>query len=373
MGSLTRLGSSNLSIDSKAKWLDVTSIIGFGIAPFATSEETLRYGLLAEKYALHSFWLGEGYHGRSAISLLSAIAEETRRIQLGTSIVGVYTRHPALLAMEAATIDELSQGRFNLGLGVNVSSLVKHGMTKSAQTASDQKPYHAMKDSINIIRSLLSGNNTIYDGEVFRIAEPGSTLNFHGFKPLRSDLPIYVGSRSPKILELSGRVADGVILSRSLSASGSYVMESLKHVEEGARRAGRRISDLVIASNLNFSIDKDAEAAKDKVREVVALYVADPTLTAADLMAQHSKIGSEALELVKRGLKEGGIQKAAQLVTPEMIEEFAIAGTPEECIKKLSKLADLGINLPIAFDILGPNPESAIELIATQVMPAFRN
>ena len=157
-------------------------ITGFAIAPFASAEETLRYAILAEKYGLTGFWLGEGFHGRSATALLSAVAVQTQKIQLGTAIIGVYARHPGLIAMEAATIDELSHGRFNLGLGVNVTSLVKHGLTQSASTAKDQKPYAAMKDSFEIIRGLLSGKAVKYHGEVFSLADPGSVLNFHGFQ-----------------------------------------------------------------------------------------------------------------------------------------------------------------------------------------------
>ena len=347
----------------------VKGITGFGIAPFATAEDTIRYAHLAEKHNLDSFWLGEGYHGRSALALLSAVAVQTKRIKIGTAIIGIYTRHPALIAMEAATIDEISHGRFNLGMGVNVTSLVKHGLTKSAGTARDQKPYAAMKDAVEIVRKMMTGANIVYKGTVFGLPEPGSALDFHGFKPLRKDMPIYLGSRSPKNLELCGAVADGVILSRSLSSSGSYVTESLEHLYRGALNAGKRKEDLVVASNLTFSVSKNREAAREHVREVVALYVADPTLTAADLMLQHSKVKAEELELVKRGLKEGGMHRAAELVTPEMIDEFAVAGTPDECVEKLEKLGKLGINLPIAFDLMGPDPDDAIDLISNDVLP----
>ncbi|MDG7001840.1 MAG: LLM class flavin-dependent oxidoreductase, partial [Nitrososphaerota archaeon] len=129
---------------------------------------------------------------------------------------------------------------------------------------------------------------------------------------------------------------------------------------------------LVVASNLTFSISKNGDAARDNVKEVVALYVADPTLTAADLMLQHSKVKPEDLDIVKQGMHTGGIHQAAKLVTPEMIDEFALAGTPDECIGKLEKLGELGINVPIAFDLLGPKPDEAIELIAKEVLPRIR-
>jgi 5,10-methylenetetrahydromethanopterin reductase len=351
----------------------LSRFVGFGIAPFATAEKTIQYALLAEKHNMHSFWLGEGYHGRSAISLLSSIAVLTKRIQLGTSVIGVYTRHPALIAMEAATIDELSQGRFNLGIGVSVSSLVKHAMTKNASTAKEQKPYAAMKDSLIILRGLLSGQKVVYRGQVFSLSEPGSSLDFHGFRPVRSDMPIYVGGRSALTLELGGRFADGIILSRSLSSSDSYVKDSLEHAFRGAKKAGRDERELVIAANLNFSVDKDSQSAKDHVREVVALYIADPTLTAEELMLQHSKVRPEDMQMVKSGLQHGGIQEAARMVTPEMIDEFAVAGTVDECIKKIQRLIKLGVNLPIAFDIIGPNPEQAIRLISEEIVPLIKD
>ena len=333
----------------------------------------MRYAILAEKYGLDGFWQGEGLHGRSAVSLLSAVAVQTKKIQLGTAIIGVYTTHPALIAMQAATIDELSNGRFNLGLGVNVSALVKHGLTRSASTAKDQKPFAAMKESFEIIRGLLDGQTLEYQGQIYNLAAPGSALNFHGFKPVRNRLPIYLGSRSPQILELCGKVADGVILSRSLSASGSYVTDSLKHIYDGAKKAGRKKEEITIASNLTFSVGRDSEEAKNHAREVVALYVADPTLTASELMLQHSKVKPEDLDRVKAGLTQGGMHRAAELVTEEMIDEFAIAGTPDECISKLEKLGHLGVQVPIAFDLLGPKPDQAIELIAKYIRPRIVN
>ncbi len=353
--------------------LFVRGITGFGIAPFATAGETIRYAILAEKYGIDGgFWLGEGLHGRSATALLSAIAVQTKKIELGTAIIGVYNRHPAIMAMEAATIDELSNGRFNLGIGVNVSSLVMHGLAKNATAATEVRPYQAMKDAVEITSRLLSGERVVYRGEAFSLPEPGSALDFHGFKLVRKHIPIFIGSRSPKTLELAGRKTDGVILSRSMSASGSYVTDSIKQISEGARKSGRSLEEVIIASNLTFSIDKDSEAARNYTKKVVALYIADPTLTAKDLILQHSKVKPEDLDNVKRAFERGGILEASKVVTPEMIDELTVSGSPDECIEKLERLGKLGVNVPIAFDLLGPNPDEAIELIAKRVIPTIR-
>lgn len=343
--------------------------IGFGIAPFASAAESLHMARVAEEVGLHSFWLGEGYHGRSATALLSALATSTKRVILGTSVISIYTRHPALLAMEAATIDELSGGRFVLGVGVNVSALVKHGVIPQASSAPSAQPLRAMRDALAILRGLLGGERVVHDGQVFRLAAPGSRLDFHGFRPVRTRLPLYVGSRSPRILQLCGELADGVILSRSLSSSEHYVAQCLREIATGAARTGRKPEDLVVAANLNLSVDTDSVAARELIRPVVALYMADPNLDASELMLAHTDFRASELHTVREAARTGGMTAAAQAVTPAMIDMFAIAGRPSECVESLLRVQRAGVQLPIAFDVLGPNPDRAIHLIAKEIVP----
>jgi 5,10-methylenetetrahydromethanopterin reductase len=349
----------------------MTRFLGFGIAPFASAGETLHLARVAEAAGLHSFWLGEGYHGRSATALLAALATTTKRLVLGTSVVSIYTRHPALLAMEAATIDELSGGRFVLGVGVNVSALVKHGVIPQPTASTAAQPLAAMRDSLTILRGLLQGERITHDGKVFRLAAPGSRLDFHGFRPVRPHLPLYVGSRSPRILQLCGELADGVVLSRSLSTSERYVGHCIREIATGAARAGRKMEDLVIAANLNLSVDTDAVAARELIRPVVALYMADPNLDASELMVAHTDLQAADLHAVREAARIGGITAAAQAVTPAMIDTFAIAGRPSECVEALLRLQGAGVQMPIAFDVLGPNPVTAIRLIAQEIVPTL--
>ena len=341
---------------------------GIGIGPFVPLNQLIDYCKLAEKYGIDSFWLGEAYHGRSALVSLSAIATQTSKILLGTSVISVYTRHPALLAMEAATLDELSNGRFILGIGVNTTALVKHGHISDLKEVKEAKPVSAMRDSILISKMFLSGKEVTYEGKVFRIPRPGSKLNFH---QIRENLPVYVGSRSPKILQLCGEMADGLIISRSLSSSPDYVKHCIEEVRNGAKISGREIDKIDIAANLNISVSKDSQAARDAVREIVALYICDPNLDATELMKEHSRINDEDLIPVKEEAKKSGHKAASLLVSDTLIEELAIAGTPDEIINKLEKMLKIGVNTLIAFDVLGPDKEEAIKLIGQQIRPHF--
>jgi len=340
---------------------------GFGIAPFASYEDTVVMAKLAESLGISSFWLGEGYYGRSAISILSAVASKTKKIKLGTSVVSVYTRHPSILAMESATIDEISRGRFTLGIGVTVSALVKHGVVKDQYSAIDAKPYWAIKDTINIIRLLMSNGGT-YDGKVYKLVTD-SKIDFHGFRPLRTRIPIYVGSRSPRILELAGEMADGVILSRFLSASERYLHDCISHIRKGLNKAGRKWEDICVAANINFSVDRNRELARHAVREAIALYVADPALADINTLSKYVDIEESEVMAVKSAMKESGLAGAAKSVSDSLVEQLSVSGTPEDCLEKLHSLIKSGLQLPIAFDVIGPEPKTAIKLIANEIIP----
>jgi 5,10-methylenetetrahydromethanopterin reductase len=340
---------------------------GFGIAPFRSYAETILLAERAENLGISSFWLGEGYYGRSALSLLSVVASRTRKIDLGTSVVGIYTRHPAVLAMEAATLDEISGGRFILGMGVNVSALIKHGIVRDQSTAAEAKPYWAMRDAVRIIR-LLMGDGGTYEGKIYKLTVP-SRLDFHGFKPLRNKIPIYIGSRSPRILELAGEEADGVILSRFLSSSERYVNECVSHIKRGVEKAGKNWENYCIAANLNFSVDKNRERARKAVREAIALYIADPTLSDLDTMRKYIELDDRQVESVRAAMKESGLKCAAKALDDSLVEQLSVSGTPEDCIEKLHSLMKNGVNLPIAFDVIGPEPMQALEIIAGEIMP----
>src|SRR6185503_1677471 len=135
----------------------------------------------ADACGYDSFWMPEAWE-REAFTTLTELAVQTERIHLGTGIINVFSRSPALIAMSAATLDEISGGRFRLGLGTSGARVIEnfHG-------TSYQKPLTRLKETIQIVRALLSGDSIDFSGECFKL----SRFKL-GFKPIRSDIPIYV-------------------------------------------------------------------------------------------------------------------------------------------------------------------------------------
>src|SRR5262249_38604424 len=145
-----------------------------------------------------SLWSGENW-GRDNVTLLSYVAAHTDRIGVGTSIMNVFSRSPALIAQTAATLDELSGGRASIGLGTSGALVIEqwHGVPY-------RKPLQRTREYIEIIRLALSGERVNYDGEIFHLQR------FRlGFNPPRTNIPIYVAALGPKNVELTGELADG--------------------------------------------------------------------------------------------------------------------------------------------------------------------
>src|SRR3954469_6889033 len=143
--------------------------LGIGTDGGMPMSESLELAKQADLIGFHSFWLSEGYHSRSAIVRAALIASATRQIKIGLGILSPHTKHPALLAMEAASLNELAPGRVILGIGRVLNALRKHALDGAGTT-------ELVKESLEIIKRLLSGTRVDYHGSRFSIAPPGSRL-----------------------------------------------------------------------------------------------------------------------------------------------------------------------------------------------------
>jgi 5,10-methylenetetrahydromethanopterin reductase len=295
----------------------------------------------AEKAGFKYISVAESFY-RDGAALASAIACNTQQVRFGTSVFPIYTRTPFQLAMAMATLDEISGGRTGyLGLGVGYRS-----RTENYFGIEIQRPRQRMREYVEIIRLLLSGQDAGYQGRLFQ---------FRGFpklveKPL--EIPIYFGSSGSRMLELAGEVADGVILNSIVTP------EHLQHAREmlvrGAARAGRDPSTLRIASSVIYSVSDDLEEATHAAREDVLFYLGYPEINP---MLEQSGFLEEA-ELLRRVNREEGKEKALELMSQRMLDSLAIYGDAQRCRARLRELMNVGLDLPIIRVSNVPYPEN---------------
>jgi len=313
-----------------------------------STKDMVKYARKAEKKGYESVWVAEHYLFRDAFSTLGAIALATKRIRLATGVVNPYTRHPALIAMSIATIDELSDGRAMLGIGTGVSSWIEEQMAIKMD-----RPVSMMKEAIQIIRKLLTGEKVTYNGRVFTIKNV--TL---GFKASQASIPIYMAAVGPKMLQLAGKIADGVIL--TAGSSLKYMTTAIENIEIGAQKAGRDLSQIDVAAFLICSVSEDLRAAKNATRELVAILLTRPGR--AELMLEKEDLDENALGRIKRELQKGNLKQASTYVTEAMIDSITVSGTPQECRQKIQSYRRAHVTLPIITSV-NPNSSAPLDLI----------
>ncbi|HEV7663262.1 MAG TPA: LLM class flavin-dependent oxidoreductase, partial [Chloroflexota bacterium] len=228
----------------------------------APIRDTLGLAQDAERLGYAEVWLPESSHGRGVFTVAATVAGATERIKIGIGIVNPFWRHPSVIAMEAAALDEASGGRLMLGVGAALWTLRALGEA-DARTA---RPLTAMVEAIRVVRTMLRGEHGVA-GEIFAV-RADARLDFATTRPA---VPVYVGAVNGRMLEASGAWADGVQLGALVSPG--YVRWAWAQIERGALAAGRSPVALDLASNVLVSVDRDPRTARDAVREVLAYYL----------------------------------------------------------------------------------------------------
>jgi len=299
--------------------------------------EAVELAQRAEALGFESVWMPEAY-GTDAVSILGALAARTERIRLGTGIVNVFSRTPALLAQTAATLDLISGGRFILGLGTSGHQVVTgwHGMAFD-------RPLLRMRETIAIVRQVLRRDRLIFEGEVFHL-DKGLKLLAH---PVRPAVPIYLATLTPGGLQLTGELADGWI---PTLFSPEHIDLFRPELEAGARISGRSLDSLAIAPHVPVSIDGDRAGAREALKPWVALYVGGMGSKSKnfynDLVRQYG-FADEARTLQELYL--GGKQlEAIRRVPDALVDAISIAGPASYVRERLPLWASAGVTTLLA-------------------------
>lgn len=303
---------------------------------------------LAEDAGFDQFWVSHDLFLRSAPVILAAVAGATRRIQLGTCVLNPYTLHPAEIAMLAATLDELSDGRFLLGLAAGAGEFLKWvGVPQ-------RHPLATTRLAIEQIRAALAGAPT-----------PGWRPEAYLRFPARP-VPIYLGALSPGMLRLTGELADGAL---PLLFPPEHVETVLPLIAAGAARSGRDLSRLDIAACVWCSVAEDREAAVAALADKVAYY----GHALSPLIWSRLGLTQEDFRPIERALMtERDPLKARSLVDERMLR-VGLVGTPRELLPRLEALVGRGARHLSFGPPLGPDPAAAIVALGRQVLPHFRS
>jgi F420-dependent oxidoreductase-like protein len=282
--------------------------------------------VLAEELGYSCITMGESW-GEDALTSLAQLAAVTSRIRIGTSIVPVFARSPANLAMSALNMDRMTEGRFFLGLGTSGRLVIEdfHGEKFG-------KPLTRMREYIDIIRKAARGERLDHDGEFFH------TKRFQlRFPPLRANLPIYIAALSPPSLRLTGELADGWL---PIFLAPSRMAAAVSELKAGAEAAGRALADIAISPQASIYVTDDVKAARDRERPHIAFYIGGMGVFYHEYMRRIG-FGAEA-DRVRAAFQARERDRAAQLVTDEMVDAMTILGTPGQCRDQMQRFFEAG-------------------------------
>jgi F420-dependent oxidoreductase-like protein len=285
---------------------------------------------LAEEAGVDTVWVAEAW-GRDCFTILTLLARETKHIKLGTGIVNCYSRTPAALAQHFATLDEFSSGRMIIGLGTSGPRVIEHFHGVPFQPSLTR-----LREYVEILRIILAGEPLKYQGKLFHL-ERGFRLRF---PPVRSQIPIFIASLTPKSVRQTAQIADGWM----------PVMIPLEHLKQEVeafrllvRDAGRDPQRVIIRSPGAVTVTRNIDQAREESKAHLAFYI---TNMGDFYREQLIRLGyEEAVSHIRKAWDEGGHAAGTAAVPNVLVESLFLAGPVEACVDRLEAQAAAGIDM----------------------------
>jgi 5,10-methylenetetrahydromethanopterin reductase len=328
--------------------------------------QTERLSLLAEAGGLHDLWFADEKFYRDPFVSLAHLAQRTRTIRLGTCVSDPFTRHPSLIAMAAASLDEVSGGRAVLGLGAGFSGLEAMGIHRARLVPT-------MRLAVDCIRRLWAGETVSAQCEAFTLRE--TCLNFNA----RQEIPILLASASRQMLHLAGEVADEVMLG-DLGSAG-VLRPALAEVDRGAAAARRPTGGQPRIARLNLVLADDVETARQAVRPWILAYLWHAYPDWSRLL-DYALDWEESLKPLKDFIAARGgrprnvgdreqVLPYAPLLPAALVRRYALAGRPADVAEQISEIAACGVSGIALFPtpLPGQTTESVLREFLERVLP----
>ena len=316
-----------------------------------TVDEIITVARATEQGGFGTIWIAEQHFHRGVFTIAAAVAEATVSVRIGFGILSPFIRHPASVAMELASLTERFGQRFALGYGVAHIGSSRLGTIPTNQVT-------GLRDAAKATRSLLRGD-TAYNGA--RLSSP------------LPPVPIYLGSMGPQSLRMSAAHYDGALL--GVMCSPTFIASRAELIDAALAKAGRSREDYSLGALVLTAVADDPADARDRVRRSVAYYLAEipdvsPRLVGTDISRDDLlSVRGQILE----AKANDGLEAAAAVLSDDLVDLLAVAGTPDDVAERLSQLGDAGLDRVVAHHALDPDAVLALGAAFADRSPAMAN
>ena len=308
----------------------------------------LQIAQYAEEKGFSEIWQADTRLARDCVVMMSALLTSTSRIKIGSGVLPIYTRNPAVIAASWSTMWELAgltpegESRVMLGLGAWWEPI-------ASRVGADRRlPLRAMRENIEAIRALFTMQEISYEGEFVNLDKVKLDVAYGSTEP--RNIPIYIGATGPKMLQLSGEICDGPVLNYVVSTD--YIKNAIDQVEIGAERSGRSIAEIDRPELLACSLsDDDPEGAVMMGKSLVAYYLGtEPHIMEAS--GADPDLVEKVKEIVGWPATDEDYKKAAHLIPDSLVRKLMAVGTSNECREKVSEFIEAGVTCPILYPLM---------------------
>ena len=323
--------------------------IGLVLGSQNAPEDIAALARLGESSGFDELWIAEDYFFTGGVACAAAALAATERIPVGLGVVSAMVRHPAVLAMECSSLARQFPGRFRPGIGLGLPAWVQQmGLYPRSQLT-------AVRECVEALRELLDGGTVDLRGASFAFHEVQLAY------PVSPSVPIFTGALGPRMMELSGSIADGTI--GSIFASVDYVRWARELIAAGRAAAGRT-GHHPFACFAICCADDDGEQARAALRPVMAFYLS--------VLAESPLIQVYGIQEELGSLLTGGVDRLAAEMPERWLDDLAVTGDPDECARQIRRLMDAGADSVALFPLPAERSEAIIRLAAQEVVPRVR-
>jgi len=312
--------------------------------PIQYEIEMVKY---AEERGFSEIWQADTRLARDCVVMMGAFLSNTSRIRVGSGVLPIWTRNPAVIAASWSTMWELAgrpdgRSRVMLGLGAWWEPIA------SRVGVERKRPLQAMRENVESIRALFTMEEVTYEGDFVHLDKVKLDVAFGDASP--RDIPIYIGATGPKMLQLAGEICDGVVLNYVVSVD--YIRNAVELVRQGAERAGKTLDDVDRPELLVCCLsDDDPQAAMMEGKALVAYYLGtEPHIMKASNVDE--ELIARVQEYVGWPATEADYRRAAEIIPDDVVRNLMAVGTTRQCQEKVAEYIDAGVTCPILYPMM---------------------